>query len=182
MSKLISASLETLKKTLNNIPFPIQRNLGYQLNCSFSFSRPAEPQEIEDFQTETDFLLPDDYKFFLSLHNGAQLYMDVEGIEPHWHIFGIDEIQDALEKYPTPDHIYIIAKYDQTLICVNNTYVKEGRRDYLFDQSIYTVSRDNAEPLELNFELWLDRLLVSQGDHFWLWKSITPDNLNDLFP
>lgn len=182
MSKLINASLETLKKTLhNNFPFPIQRNLGFYLNCSFSFSKPATAKEIDEFQIETNFFLPEDYKFFLTLHNGAELYKDVEGVESHWHIFGIDEIQDALEKYPTPEHIYIIAKYDQTLICINNKYVEQGRKDYLFDQSIYTCTQDNAEPIELNFELWFDRLLASQGSHFWLWKSMTPDNLYDFF-
>ncbi|MNL70493.1 hypothetical protein D3C87_1955040 [compost metagenome] len=78
--------------------------------------------------------------------------------------------------------MYIIAKFDQTLICVDSNYVKHGRKDYLFDQSIYTSSRDNGEPLNLNFELWLDRLLVSQGDHFWLWNSITPENINNYYP
>ncbi|MNC40441.1 hypothetical protein D3C76_268380 [compost metagenome] len=183
MSKLIIASLEALKKTLHhNTPYQIQRNFGYHLNCSFSFSKPALLKEIEDFEAETNLKLPEDYMFLLSLHNGMELYKDVEESAPHWHIFGVDEILDALERYPTPEHMYIIAKFDQTLICVDSNYVKHGRKDYLFDQSIYTSSRDNGEPLNLNFELWLDRLLVSQGDHFWLWNSITPENINNYYP
>ncbi|KHL92947.1 hypothetical protein QW71_26530 [Paenibacillus sp. IHB B 3415] len=182
MSKLIVASLDALKKTMqNNIPFQIQRNLGYYLKCSFSFSKSANSKEIEDFESETNLKLPEDYKFFLSLHNGMELYKDVEESAPHWHIFGIDEILDALEKYPTPEHVYTIAKFDQTLICVNSDYVKDGKKGYLLDQSIYTSSHNDGDPLHLNFELWLDRLLVSQGDHFWLWNSITPENLNDYF-
>lgn len=183
MSKLIIASLEALKKVIcNNKNVRIQRNLGFQLSCTFSFSKPVSLKEIEDFEAETDFKLPDDYKFFLSLHNGMELYKDVEESEPHWHIYGVDEILDALEKFPTPENVYVIAKFSETLICVNSDYVKQGRKDYIFDHSIYTSARDIGDPLNLNFELWLDRLLVSQGDHFWLWNGITPENLNKYFP
>lgn len=183
MSKLILASLEALKKAIfNNKIFYIQRNLGFQLTCTFSFSKPALLNEIEEFEAETDLKLPEDYKFFLSLHNGMELYKDIEESAPHWHIFGVDEIQDALQKFPTPDHVYVIAKFSETLICVNSDYVEQGRKDYLFDQSIYTSARDHGEPLNLSFELWLDRLLVSQGDQFWLWNGITPENLNKYFP
>lgn len=181
MSSLIRKVLESLTSRLLKQPvIIIQRTFGYTLEYTCTFTKPVAGTEIEEFQAETGYLLPEDYMYFLSLHNGAMLFRDIRGEDPHWNIFAVDEIEDALERYPTPDPIYVIAKFAETLICVNDDYVKQGRKDYLFDQSIYTCTHDNPEPIGLNFELWLDQLIAAQGDCFWSWKHMRPELLHDF--
>ncbi|KAA9005834.1 SMI1/KNR4 family protein [Paenibacillus spiritus] len=183
MPKLLNMTLTALKQRIEKNPvYSIQRSYGFGMECTFTWSKPASIQAINQFEEAYGFVLPEDYKAFLTLHNGAELFQDIGSDSPHWHIFGLDEIEDALERYPTPAHVYIIAKYDQTLIGVDNTRVKMGAKSYLLDQSTYTSARDDPEPMSLNFELWLDRLIAAQGDHYWFWNHIDPNNMFDGFP
>lgn len=172
VSNLLDLTLDGLKKRLRKSSLNvIQRTQGYTLNTSCSFSKPASKREIDEFQKETGLILPNSLKLFLSIHNGAELFKDEEEkVEPSWYVLGLDEIEDYLERYPAPSHIYVIAKYDQTLICVNAKRVKEGREDYLLDRSVYDSAEYEGEPINLNFEIWFDRLITAQGAFFWSWN------------
>ncbi|MFC6548700.1 SMI1/KNR4 family protein [Cohnella cellulosilytica] len=155
----------------------IQRTLGFIQKCSFSFYKPANQEEIAKFVIETGFTLPSGYLDFLQIHNGALLFQDESGKgNPSWIIFGLDDVTDYHEQYHLTEKMYPIAKYDQTLICVDNQAVIDGREDYLFDRSIYDSPENEGENMHLNFELYLDRLIVSQGDHFWFWNTLNAHN------
>ncbi|WP_156130323.1 SMI1/KNR4 family protein [Paenibacillus durus] len=70
----------------------IQRSLGYERGSTFAFYKPASNREFKDFPTATGLTLPDDFQYFLTQHNGAELFRDEETYDPSWFIFGLDEI------------------------------------------------------------------------------------------
>ncbi|MNB65947.1 hypothetical protein D3C75_124100 [compost metagenome] len=168
MSKHVLETLDRLKRRLAEMPPDRSLNpLDPFPEPPCFFFRPATAHEFKEFEETTGIVLPEDYRFFLTLHNGVELFRDVHRGNPSWHIFGLDEIEDARGSYPTPDDYYVIAKHDQTLITVNVIYVKEGRNDYLFDSDTYSCTHI-PNPINLNFEVWLERLIAADGKYFWM--------------
>lgn len=184
MNKLLHATLNALKTRialgqLNSF----HRGFGYTKECKFSFYKAATSSEMEDFIEKTETLLPDSYEEFLLIHNGAILFevINDEYDYTNWLVFGHDEISEYREKDIMPEYMYPIAKYDQTLICVNEERLKEGREDYLFDRTIYSGAGEDGEDMKLNFELWLERLIIAQGEHFWFWDKLNATNYEKEF-
>lgn len=171
-------TLTSLKERLINTPIiKGQRELGYLFECSFVFHNACTEERINEFTEETAFEIPQGYREFLLIHDGAILFQDESGqSNPSWIIFGIDDIIDYLNIHPVPKHLYPIAKYDQTVVFVNGDRVSEGREDYLFDRSIYDSIDCEGVDIKLNFELWFERLIVSQGSHFWFWNQLNATN------
>ncbi|GMK40427.1 hypothetical protein PCCS19_34830 [Paenibacillus sp. CCS19] len=166
-------SLSALKDRIRRNPiFEIQRELGYTMTCSFLFYNPATEQLLSEFCNDTGFNLSHGFRKFLMIHDGAILFKDQSNrAEPPWLIFGLDQIVDHLNDFPAPEHMYPIAKYDQTIIYVNDLLLKEGKDNYLYDRTIYDPSDHEGTAIGLNFELWFERLIVSQGAHFWFWNT-----------
>lgn len=179
MNKLLQVTLKSLKQRITSGQLvSFYRGLGYSRECKFSFYKAATNKEIEEFETETGTLLPESYKEFLLLHNGARLFevINDELDQSNWFVFGHEEISDYRAMEIMPDHMYPIAKYDQTLICVNENRLKEGQEDYLFDRTIYTGADVEGEDIKLNFEIWFERLIIAQGEHFWFWNILNATN------
>lgn len=154
----------------------IQRSLGYSIRCRCEFYKPATLNEIDEFQQNSGFILPSDLQDFFIIHNGARLFINPEVFDdPSWYIFSLEEIENALDDYSLPNNQYPIAKYDDLLICINNDSPKANKKNYLYARSIYTPSDDEGEQLQLSFEIFLDRLIVSQGEIFWDWPKITSE-------
>ncbi|NIK21974.1 SMI1/KNR4 family protein [Paenibacillus lupini] len=178
MNNILLLTLTSLKERLIKTPIiKVQRELGYTFECSFVFYHACTEERINEFTEETAFKIPPDYREFLLIHDGAILFQDESGrSNPSWKIFGIDDIIDYMNIHHTPEHLYPIATYGQTVIFVNGDRVNEGREDYLFDRSIYDSIDSEGEDIKLNFELFFERLIVSQGSHFWFWNEINATN------
>lgn len=177
MGNLVEVVLNCFKNRLSDFnELLIQRSLGYTIRCRCEFYKPATLIEIDEFQQNTGFIIPNDLQKFFLIHNGAKLFINPEVFDdPSWYIFSLEEIVSALKDYPLPNNQYPIAKYDDVLICINSESLEASKRNYLYVRSIFTPSNHDGEQLQLSFEIFLDRLLVSQGDHFWDWPKITSE-------
>ncbi|MDR6550704.1 SMI1/KNR4 family protein [Paenibacillus qinlingensis] len=175
MKQIVYKTLMGLKEHIEKSPtMYVHRGSGHLQPCSFSFYKPTSEIHMMNFVKETGYYLPESYKDFLMINDGALLFKDIsEKANGAWHIFGLEDIIDFIDKKEVPENMYVIAKYHSILIYVNSSRVKEGREDYMFVGSTYVP---DAEDIVLNFELWFERLVVSQGSFFWDWNIVNALN------
>jgi hypothetical protein len=175
VNQLVYQTLKSLKEHIEKSPtMYFQRGSGHLKPCSFSFYKATSEAHIASFVEETGYYLPESYRDFLMLNDGAILFNDIsEHASGGWSIFGLEDILDFIDKKEAPENLYVIAKYDSILIYIDSSRVKEGREDYIFVGSTYVP---DAEDIFLNFELWFERLVVSQGSFFWDWNILNAHN------
>lgn len=79
MQNLIMDSLNALKGRLDTEnTLAVQSVEGFTYTAKFEFNDSALESDLDHFQKETGWSLPDDYKKFLLIHNGALLFAHVE--------------------------------------------------------------------------------------------------------
>lgn len=133
------------------------------------FAPPANPNEIDSFFGELQLELPLDYRQFLLINNGASLF--------EFKLFSYQEIFKYYiqwgDKERIPQGWYPIGSdANGDMLYINSNHCKEKKREneYLFwkehDKNIY----DSGIELKLNFERWLERFCICNGEPFWLWQ------------
>ncbi|MCM3169063.1 SMI1/KNR4 family protein [Peribacillus frigoritolerans] len=177
MSHFIQNTLTGLKKLLNsNDQMKIISYEGEVREITCSFNSEAATAEIEKFENENSIKLPEDYKEFLTLHNGARIYESIEedgeklgdGLE----IFSLDEIKQYQEiEYLSEHGIPIAHLLNDCYLILDTEKLKSGDPNYLNILEFTELSS-----LNLNFEIFLDRFIISQGEAFWSWPIYTAEN------
>ncbi|WP_261382067.1 SMI1/KNR4 family protein [Bacillus licheniformis] len=138
----------------------------------------ASQSDIRAFETHHQLSLPDDYKKFLTLHNGARIFdslLDGVNIGGGLHLFNLKEIDTELkdeELYEDVSGIPIGHLLEECDLMIDRVRLKEGDPNYLY------LLEDGLEykPLHLNFEIFLDRYVMCQGQPFWEWRYYTAEN------
>ncbi|WP_242169346.1 SMI1/KNR4 family protein [Priestia koreensis] len=180
---IVKQTISSLKKRLseNDNILQIQANSGYVYNATCTFNAPASDADIHNFEKETGYVLPSDYKEFLKLANGCRLFDDVNyGGEAIF--YSLDMIRQAIDKNCNDEGFeahYEIAYIYQDNIVINSKLVSQQKANYLFWKDHIDQLKD-SEPLRMNFELWLDRFIMCQGEKFWWWPIHTASNYYDL--
>ncbi|MFS0889890.1 SMI1/KNR4 family protein [Peribacillus frigoritolerans] len=177
MSNFIQNTLSGLKKLLNtNDQMKIISYEGEVREITCSFNSEAVASEIEKFENENSIKLPEDYKAFLTLHNGARIYESIDedgdklgdGLE----IFSLDEIKEYQEiEYLSEHGIPIAHLLEDCYLIIDTDKLKGGDPNYLNIMEFTDLSS-----LNLNFEIFLDRYIISQGEAFWSWPIYTAEN------
>ncbi|RNB53460.1 SMI1/KNR4 family protein [Brevibacillus gelatini] len=160
--------LDALKVRLSKGYTLIQEEYtGDLIDVEFQWNEPASKEEIESFTDKTGWVLPDSYKEFLSIHNGAGLFIS----ETH-QIF-IHSIEEIMQYHASRDKTYPPSWYHVGTFYGHGEYmyidsekVKNGREDYIIIIGVGEVTE-----LPVGFETWLSRLIVSQGNRFWSWDN-----------
>ncbi|TVX93732.1 SMI1/KNR4 family protein [Paenibacillus agilis] len=117
--------------------------------------------------TERYSPLPEDYLKFLSITNGCRLFEDVVyGGEND--IFSAEEVLETNSHYNHPSRI-IVAYINGDHIFIDLEDVKAGRTEYMY---VYEggVDFDDASSLYCDFQTWLDRFVMAQGNKYWTWR------------
>jgi hypothetical protein len=159
---IIGNTLTSLKNRLEpKGHLQLQVEGGYLYFARCVFYDPVLDYDLEQFMQKINVQLPVDYIQFLKNTNGCKLFDDVK--------FGGEAVIFSLK--------VLIKFYDEN----NNGYLKIA---CIYQDNIYidlksSINRlpnyimigDHQEyrPLNMNFELWFDRLVVSQGAKFWEW-------------
>ncbi|MCZ0874156.1 SMI1/KNR4 family protein [Peribacillus sp. AS_2] len=177
MSNFIQNTLSGLKKLLNtNDQMKIISYEGEVREITCSFNSEAVASEIEKFVNENSIKLPEDYKAFLTLHNGARIYESIDedgdklgdGLE----IFSLDKIKEYQEiEYLSEHGIPIAHLLEDCYLILDTDKLKGGDPNYLNIMEFTDLSS-----LNLNFEIFLDRYIISQGEAFWSWPIYTAEN------
>jgi hypothetical protein len=169
-NQLVLATLNALKSRMNdNKIILVQSDSGYCTPCEFIFNPPASLDEINDFLSNMQASLPKDYETFLLIHNGAHLFSDEFGSSVQ--LYSLDEILAYHNSY-MPEGWYPIANVLGDTVFIDSSSNQQGNEEYLYwhpSGEAYLDSRN----LGLNFEIWLDRLVISQGSKYWEWPAKT---------
>ncbi|KAB2399843.1 MULTISPECIES: SMI1/KNR4 family protein [Bacillus cereus group] len=171
-NSIVLKTLNILKQRLNNEnnKLIVQNEQGNTSVVTCSFNLPVEQKDIEVFENNTGWTIPLDYKTFLQQHNGARIFeMLLEGninIGGGIRVFSLDEIKITHSNLQLPKNIYPIAHLHEVYLLVDNERVINGNLNYL----ILTDDALGLHYLQYNFEVFLDRFVVSQGSNFWRWN------------
>lgn len=163
-------TLEGLKRRLDQDNTMLVQSWGREVyQAVFTFQSPASDSDIEKFTKETGWSIPPGLKKFLLLHNGARLFQHIK-YGGGYELLSLEEIIDNHLDY-MPNHWYPISINNGDYIFIDSNRVKAGNEHYLirFDHDD-DVSPENGPALKMNFETWLERLIVAQGSEFWNWK------------
>ena len=177
MSHFIQNTLSGLKQLLNNndqMKSVVEEGEVYNVSCSFN--PPIKTTEIETFESEHDIKLPEDYKAFLKLHNGARIYESVDddgvNIGGGLHLFSLDDIKETQEvEYISEHGIPIAHLLEDCYLILDIEKLKSRDPNYL-----NILEFTDIKILNLNFEIFLDRYIISQGVPFWSWPIYTAEN------
>lgn len=166
----VSKCLDVLKKRLQGDFLLVQQEEGILEKKSFVFHKPASVKEIDDFFNNRNWHIPEDYKEFLTYHNGALLFGG-EYYDGGMDILSLEKIDNFLIEYDylLPSHCYPIGYYHSAIIFIDSEICKKSN-EYLYWQTCID-KYDRALELRMNFETWLDLFIVAQGTEYWLWPT-----------
>lgn len=171
---LVELTLNALRQRLDNDGrLKIQAEFGYCEMAKCSFNPPTTAKEIDNFFSAYNLKVPYDYKQFLLLHNGARLFVSPGG---GFELFGLDEIYKLYIEYDyiniIPEGWFPIGTDNGDMLFINSTkYTNSRECGYLFWTEMLFV--DDALELDLSFERWLEKFIITNGVQFWNWKSET---------
>ncbi|MGN7393407.1 SMI1/KNR4 family protein [Peribacillus frigoritolerans] len=178
MSHFVHNTLSGLKKLLdNNEQMKTISEEGEVGSVSCSFNAPIQTTEIEMFERENNIKLPEDYKAFLTLHNGARIYELIDdeddiNIGGGLHLFSLDEVKEAQElELMEGLGIPIGHLLGDCYLILDTEKLKVGDPNHLNILEFTELASPN-----LNFEIFLDRYVISQGVVFWDWPIYTAEN------
>ncbi|ASB89427.1 MULTISPECIES: SMI1/KNR4 family protein [Bacillus] len=138
----------------------------------------ASYEEIQNFESKHQLSLPKDYTKFLTQYNGARIFdiiSDGENIGGGLHLFSLEEVEEQLgyvELFEGVNGIPIGHLLEECHLMIDKNRIDQGDPNYLY------LFEDGLEytPLNLNFEIFLDRYIMCQGQPFWDWRYRTAEN------
>lgn len=178
--KPIERTLTLLKQMFKDEPRFIMGRYGRNGWATCSFNKPLTSHEIESCLPEDNFTLPKDYKHFLTLHNGCGLFKTESDLI--LELFPLEEMLEMSEEHHSEDGLlsegnyWIIGQIDEKWILIDKNQCTDAEDS--FKKPYITVVHpsdglDTAVALNLNFECFLERAIIAQGDYFWEWSEDT---------
>ncbi|MEY8757924.1 SMI1/KNR4 family protein [Peribacillus frigoritolerans] len=154
----------------------------YSVSCSFN--PPIKTTEVKKFDSEQDIKLPEDYKAFFPLHNGARIYESVDddgvNIGGGLHLFSLDNIKETQEvEYISEHGIPIAHLLEDCYLILDIEKLKSGDSNYL-----NILEFTDIKTLNLNFEIFLDHYIFRKvcrfgaGLYTQLKTTIEPGKIN----
>jgi hypothetical protein len=143
------------------------------------FKEPGDAEALDMVIAETGWHIPEDFKHFLLMHNGADFFTNEYG--PAFQIFSIEELRFNFELMVlTLTHVSLSAAEYLRNHCFPIGYLTDVGpivMDYskLGNQGSEHILIIGAEIKDLNcdFKTWLDRMIRVQGDMYWEWNAET---------
>lgn len=169
-------AIEILKKRLSKRnTLIIQNERGNISEAGFIWNDPATIEEIIKFEYINHIILPEEYKDFLQISNGAILYKDIEYGQWGCKILGLTEIitvTNRMKEYRKAlKNSYIaFAEWlgDGDILLFDLEKLASEKRNYILDgDEGYEV--ESWDYIKGDFGRWLDRLIVAQGAKYWRW-------------
>jgi len=160
--------------TSNNTLF-VQNEGGYVADAGFDWAKPATDNEIHDFEIEHSIILPETFKDFLKISNGAMFFKDIQYGQWGCKILGLDELISITKEvsrwgYELKPEWLVFATWlgDCDILVFDLEKSTMGSRNYIIDGDSGDRVAD-WDYLKGDFAHWIDRLIVSQGAKYWKW-------------
>lgn len=152
----------------------IQSTGGQTWFVTFRFNEAATESQITSFFERRNWAVPDEYRQFLRLHNGAILFTLPDRGGGGVDIFSLEKMEFMRREYEYmfPDHCYPVAMFNTAMILINSEAYIEGK-SYLFWQDCINTN-EFAIDLKMDFATWLELLIIAQGSEHWFWPTFIP--------
>lgn len=169
-------AIDSLKKRLtkDNI-LNVQNEAGFLAEASFAWNKPASDEEIQQFEVANGIKLPESFKEFLKLSNGATLFKDTLYGQWGCNILGLSELPKVTceaknRGYNISDKWLVFATWlgDGDMLVFDLAKHNTGEKNYIIDGD-QGYQTDDWEYIKGDFSKWLDRLIVAQGAKYWRW-------------
>jgi hypothetical protein len=165
---IIHQTISSLKQRLvesNNI-LRLQLDKGYITDATCKFNDPANEVELTQYINELGYKLPEDYNEFLLITNGCRLF-DHPKYGGESYLYSWQDINNFTYEEPNEGYLKIGYIYQDNLVIDLKAY-NEGDNDYLLIKG-HIDQFNESQKLNMNFEMWFDRFVISQGTKFWEW-------------
>lgn len=136
----------------------------------FKWNDPADLNEIEDFEKETGYKIPDYYKEFLLCSNGGILYR-IDEEDAGFELLGIkelkeytDELNDAGYEIPMGCYVFMRCFFSADIMLFDTN---KGSRCILDGDVGYPSNEWKI--LNCDFNTFFARLVTCNGAMFWRW-------------
>lgn len=165
--QLIEAFKKRLEQHNGEIDVQQMDGSGEIVKMSSRFHPPATKEMIDELKNHFSSELPPDYVAFLESCNGAVLY-----IHPQYGsenlLFSVGEILGRSWVNDYPDKMEVAYILDDRIV-IDLEKWRNGDEHYLYlCESLSPL--DDVRSLYCNFETWLERFIISQGNKYWYWR------------
>ncbi|MEK5056887.1 hypothetical protein BK126_18850 [Paenibacillus sp. FSL H7-0326] len=155
----------------NNYSASIYNIDGIEEKYTFKFNIPVSNDIIASkLLVNLNYQLPLDYEDFLRTTDGCRLFEHPQDGSEH-DIYGLNEVLTQKEiidsTYEKPE-LLNVAYILQDYIFINLKEVSEGRPTYMYVNDCYSPI-EYMRSLNCDFQTWLDRFIVCQGNKYWNW-------------
>lgn len=139
------------------------------LRYHFTFNPPANEEEIEKLEQDLGIKIPDDYKEYLTIHNGMILYksylaavefLSIEEVRENYEKVQEDRFENLdIEKnkdYP------IIELMDVGFVMMKSSRIKNGS-----SEGAIVVGEYDEEETNMSFNAFLENIIKTPFEYFW---------------
>ncbi|MEF2246343.1 SMI1/KNR4 family protein [Paenibacillus sp. IITD108] len=162
---IVEKTIKSLCELYKHGTRKIQCEEGFVYDSELIFYEPSSSEISRLLESYSP--LPEDYLKFLSITNGFRPFSNV-GCSGEIDIFSIDEIFRTNEPYDNPFKLIVACVYDDNII-IDIEAVAKGKNDYMY-LTEGPCDFDDARSLYCDFQTWLDRFVMSQGNKYWTWR------------
>jgi hypothetical protein len=141
----------------------------------FVFNNPIGIDAINQFELTHRIVLPESYKRFLQIANGATLFKDIEDGQWGCVIYSLEQILVKTNYmksigFELHDSWIVFAEWlgDCDILILDLEKAKIEKTNYIIDGDSGYPSKE-WKYLNGDFETWIDRLIVAQGAKYWTW-------------
>ena len=147
----------------------MQNEGGFGGETGFEWEKPASDGEIKGFEETNGIMLPQIFKDFIKISNGAVLFKDIKYGQWGCKILGLNELMDMamhVKKmgYQLKPEWIVFATWlgDGDILIFDLKKSSSGDKNYIVDGE-QGEKINNWPTINGDFAKWLDRLIVSQG-------------------
>ncbi|MBN6885726.1 SMI1/KNR4 family protein SUKH-1 [Cytobacillus horneckiae] len=163
----IKQSIDTLKSQLKENKLQIFSHQGELQTVGFYFNSPIAQEAITEFRKINELYIPEDYEAFLLQQNGAkfhQLYLGDTNIGGGLELYSLEELSKVKQFVSTDNEFYPIGYVHENYLWIKNCV--DNNKNYLY------IGNTEKDPMHMNFEIFLDRFIISNGSNFWEWSKL----------
>jgi len=153
----------------------VQSEGGYISEVGFEWKKAASKHELLNFERKNSIVLPESFKEFLLLSNGATLFKDIKYGQWGCTIYGLDDLLEITNKaktwgYDINSNWLVFASWigDCDVLIFDLRKSRNNENNYIIDGNS-SESVNDWQPIKGDFSKWFDRLVVAQGCKYWRW-------------
>lgn len=142
--------------------------------ATYKLNDPISLRKIDDCLNSTTYKLPEDYKHFLTIHNGGYLFETEKDIKIE--LFNLEEMINFSAEYNNEEGIittgdyWIIGQINEKWMIIDKNKPMSFNNPYM--KIVHpSDGLETAVELNMNFERFLECAIIAQGDNFWEWND-----------